>query len=225
MDLEPAKKAAAIEAVNHLKNNFILGLGSGSTAYFAIHEIANRINQGTLSITGGVPTSSSTEKIARQSGIVLLDNFDNIDVTIDGADEVDPNGNLIKGGGGALTREKIVAAASDSFIVIIDDSKLVNKLGAFPLPLEVLPFGWQATYNWVESLGCKVNIRKAEDEYFISDNGNYIFDCEFYEIDEPAKIAAELNQVPGVMENGLFINLAKIVVVGKENGTTETIRF
>lgn len=225
MDIKVAKKAAAIEAVNYVENGFIVGLGTGSTAYFAIQEIAKRIEQNVLTITGAVPTSLHTKEIARQANIPLLEHFEKIDITIDGADEVDPNGNLIKGGGAALTREKIVAAATENLLIVVDQSKLVKKLGAFPLPLEILPFGWEATYKKVKSFGCKISVRRVEDKFVLTNNGNYIFDCGFLEIDEPAKLTVELNQIPGVVENGLFVNLTKTVITGRENETTETTKF
>lgn len=225
MDVKLAKKTAAIEAVNYVENGFIVGLGTGSTAYFAIQEIATRIKQKVLTISGAVSTSLQTEQIARQANIPLLNSFEKIDITIDGADEIDPNGNLIKGGGAALTREKIVAAATENLVIVVDQSKLVKKLGAFPLPLEILPFGWEATYKKVESFGCRIGVRKADHKLVITDNGNYVFDCKFLEIDEPEKLSVELNQIPGVVENGLFIGLTKTAIVGRENQNTEITRF
>ncbi|MFQ5676554.1 MAG: ribose 5-phosphate isomerase A, partial [bacterium] len=144
-----------------------------------------------------------------------------IAVTIDGADEVDELGNLIKGGGGALTREKIVAAASRKEIIIIDDSKLVKTLGRFPLPVEVLPFGWQSVAEKLKSFDCQVDLRTTNGQAFLTDNQNYVIDCKFDGLKDLNELAQEINAIPGVVENGLFLGLTDAVIVGREDGSVE----
>jgi ribose 5-phosphate isomerase A len=223
MDLKKAKQAAAQKAVAYVEDGMIVGLGTGSTAYFAIQLIGEKIRAG-LKILG-VPTSNETAKLAKVCQIPLLSQFSEIDLTIDGADEVDPDGNLIKGGGGALTREKIVAAASKTAIIIVDETKLVQQLGKFPLPVEVLPFGWESGQKQLQSLGCTTRLRKKGTAPFITDNQNWILDCQFDRIVNPGKLTIEINAIPGVVENGLFASLADLVIVGKEDGSTKEYRF
>jgi len=197
----------------------IVGLGTGSTAKFAIEFIGRRVAAG-LNVQG-VATSLETERLAKENNIPLFTEFKRVDVTIDGADEVDELGNLIKGGGGALTREKIVAAACKKEIIIIDEAKLVATLGAFPLAVEVLPFGWTFVREKLKALGCEINLRKKSGELFLTDNQNYVLDCDFRQITEPRKLEREINSIPGVVENGLFVGLAALVIVGKADGTTQ----
>ena len=218
-DIQQAKKIAAEKAVTYVENNMIVGLGTGSTAKFAIEFIGQRVAAG-LKVQG-VPTSLETERLAKENNIPLLTEFKRIDVTIDGADEVDELGNLIKGGGGALTREKIVAAACKKEIIIIDEAKLVATLGAFPLAVEVLPFGWTFIQEKLKALGCEVNLRKKSGETFLTDNQNYVLDCDFKQITEPRKLEREINSIPGVVENGLFVGLSTLVIIGKADGTTQ----
>jgi ribose 5-phosphate isomerase A len=218
MDSRSAKKAAADKAVSYIKDGMIVGLGTGSTANFAIEMIGELARNG-LEITA-VPTSLATERLAREHDIPILTEFTRVDVTIDGADEVDLEGNLIKGGGGALTREKIVAAASDKEIIVVDDSKLVTKLGAFPLPVEVLPFGWEFVQERLKSLGCPIKLRVSQSGPFLTDNKNYILDCHFAAIADPAKLHSKLNGIPGVVENGLFVSLTDHVIIGAADGLT-----
>ncbi len=224
MKLDRAKKAAAERAVSEVRQGMLVGLGTGSTAAYAIEALAQKVTEG-LQIRG-VPTSKETERLARKLGLQVTMEFDTIDVTIDGADEVDVAGNLIKGGGGALTREKIVAAASDREVIVVDESKLVERLGRFPLPVEVVRFGWQVARKRLEKLGCEAKLRTTADgRPFVTDNENYIVDCTFGEIAEPDRMQAEINLIPGVVENGLFVSLTSLVVVGSNDGSTRLISF
>lgn len=219
MDPSSAKQAAAARAVSYITDDMVVGLGTGSTANFAIEMIGARVRSG-LKILG-VPSSDSTERLARAQGVPLISEFTRIDLTIDGADEIDENGDMIKGGGGALTREKIVAAASKKEIIIIDESKLVATLGAFPLPVEVLPFGWTYVRDTIEALGSQAKLRKSAGEVFLTDNKNYILDCQFQQIDDPRKLCTNLNAIPGVVENGLFVGLTDRVIIGQTDGSFE----
>ncbi len=216
MSKEKAKQAAAAAAVAYVEPGMVVGLGTGSTAYFAIERIGQRVVEG-LEIEA-VPTSRETEALARKFGIPLAEEFTHIDVTIDGADEVDPQGNLIKGGGGALTREKIVAAATEREIIIVDEGKLVERLGRFPLPVEVLPFGWRWVRERLAEMGCTAQLRRRNDEIFVTDNQNYILDCIFKNVITPEDLETEINTIPGVVENGLFVGLTDMVLVGNEQG-------
>jgi len=219
------KKMAAEEAVALIKDGMIVGLGTGSTAYWAIAKIGQRVKKG-LNIRA-IATSKESEAFARELNIpiVTFSEVNEIDITIDGADEVDSNLNLIKGGGGALLREKIIATASEKLIVVVDEGKLVKILGAFPLPLEVIPFGVESTRSKIENLGCKTEIRMTDKfEKFITDNGNFILDCEFFMVKNPKKISHELNRIPGVVDSGLFIGLAHKVFVGRQNGSVDIIQ-
>lgn len=214
------KKLAAEKAVQFIKDGMIVGLGTGSTAYWAIHKIGERVQEG-LKIRA-VASSKSSEALANQLGIPLVafSEINGIDVTIDGADEVNQQFNLIKGGGGALLREKILAANSDKFIVIVDESKSVPILGRFPLPVEIVPFAAELTIRKLELLQCKPIIRLIEDKPFITDNGNIIIDCHFNKIINPEALHQEINSIPGVVDNGLFIKMSDTIIIGKEDGTT-----
>jgi len=213
------KRIAAQKAVEFVENDMIVGLGTGSTVKYALKNLGERVQEG-LSIKG-IPTSNETKKIAMKYNIpiVSLSEYPEIDITIDGADEVDSNLNLIKGGGGALTREKMIAYHSKMVIIITDDSKVVKSLGIdFPLPIEVVKFEWQATKRAIEKIGCNVELRKIFDDPFITDNGNYILDCEFERINDPEQLEQDINMIPGVVENGLFIGVATKVIVGSKKG-------
>lgn len=213
------KKIAAEKAVEFIEEGMVVGLGTGSTVKYALEHLAKRI-EGGLSVKG-IPSSNETKKIAMrmQIPIVSLADYPEIDITIDGADEVDSNLNLIKGGGGALTREKMIAYHSKKVIIITDESKVVKSLGIdFPLPIEVIKFEWQATKKAIEKYGCSVELRKIFDDPFITDNGNYILDCEFERISEPEQLEIDINMIPGVVENGLFIGVATKVIVGSKKG-------
>ena len=213
------KKLAGEKATEYIENGMIVGLGTGSTVEHSIKKIAEMVRNG-MEIQC-IPTSNQTRKLAKDLGIPLttLEDYQEIDLTIDGADEVDPDLNLIKGGGGALTREKIVAYHSKKEIIVIDGSKVVKALGIdFPLPVEVLKFGWVSTKKKLEEIGSVVELRKIMDEPFITDNSNYILDCDFERIKEPAELEREINNIPGVVENGLFIGLVDDVIVGSKQG-------
>ncbi|MBD0254742.1 MAG: ribose-5-phosphate isomerase RpiA [Cytophagales bacterium] len=214
-----AKQTAARKAVEFVQEGMVVGLGTGSTAYWAIQRLGQRVKEG-LRIRA-IATSLRSETLARELGIPIISFADvqSIDLAIDGADEADPANNLVKGGGGSLLREKIVAAASRTFIVVVDESKLVPQLGAFPLPVEVVPFGWEVTAKTCAGLGCTPTLRMAENQPFVSDNGNYILDCAFGTIAEPATLAVRLNAIPGVVENGLFLGMAGKLVIGRPDGT------
>ena len=219
MEHEDMKRIAAEKALEFVENGMILGLGTGSTVAYALKKLGEMVKDG-LDIVG-IPTSVHTKKIASEYEIPLttLDEHDEIDVTIDGADEVDSDFNLIKGGGGALTREKIIAYHSDKVIIVIDETKVVKKLGIdFPIPVEVVKFGWLATKKVLEGLGCTAELRKIMDEVYLTDNANYILDCDFGKIDDPGRLEQEMNSIPGVVENGLFIGLADEVIVGSKQG-------
>ena len=213
------KRIAAQKAVDFVEDGMIIGLGTGSTVKYALKYLGDRIQEG-LSIKG-IPTSNETRKIAMKYNIPLisLSDYPEIDITIDGADEVDSNLNLIKGGGGALTREKMIAYHSKMVIIITDESKVVKSLGIdFALPIEVVKFEWEATKRMIEKFGCSVELRKIFDDPFITDNGNYILDCEFERISNPEQLEQDLNMIPGVVENGLFIGVATKVIVGSKKG-------
>lgn len=193
----------------------IVGLGTGSTAEFAIAGLGRRVSEG-LSIKG-VPTSRATERLARELGIPIIELNDtiSIDITLDGADEVDPDFNMIKGGGGALTREKLVALASQKRVIFVDESKLVSKLGkSHLLPVEVLPFSWTMSARLLGELGCETSLRAQQGAPFVTDNGNYILDCDFGPIDDVAGLERTIKLVPGVIESGLFVAIADTVVIG-----------
>ncbi|MFS0727662.1 ribose-5-phosphate isomerase RpiA [Paenibacillus sp. 1P07SE] len=213
-----AKRIAAEQAVNYIHDGMIVGLGTGSTAYWAIQKLGSRVQEG-LRIKA-IATSVQSEDLAKTLGIPFIpfSEINEIDITIDGADEVDPNFNLIKGGGGALLREKIVAAASKQLIIVVDKSKLVNRLGAFPLPIEIVTFGYDLTIRKLQLLKCEPKLRMIKNKIFVTDNGNYIVDCLFHEIENPEELHNKLNLIPGVVDNGLFVNMTRRVIVGSLNG-------
>jgi len=212
---DEAKKRAAERAVELVADGQIIGLGTGSTSRYAIEALAQRVGEG-LRIQGAA-TSEATAQKARALGITVLDLNDvaAVDLTIDGADEVDEAFNMIKGGGGALTREKLVALASKRRVYIVDETKLVKRLGErWPLPVEVLPFAWQHARSRIAQLGCEPQLRMSGEQPFETDNGNYILDCRFKGIDEPEQIEKCLKLIPGVIECGLFIGVADVLVIG-----------
>jgi len=217
------KKIAAGKAIGYIKDGMTLGLGTGSTAYWAIQGIGELVKNG-LSVRA-IATSVQSDALAREVGIPMVPfaEIDSIDLTIDGADEVDERLNLIKGGGGALLREKIVAAATKFYIIIVDASKLVPNLGKFPLPVEVTPFGWELTMKRLTALGCTAKMRMAGDKPFKTDNEHYILDCSFGLIADPALLHEQVSAITGVMEDGFFIDMADIVVVGSPEGDTRII--
>ena len=211
---------AAEKAVEEIKQGMIVGLGSGSTAECAIRKIGELVKDG-LSIQA-VASSVKTEKLAIEVGIPIIDfkSIERIDLTIDGADEVADHGNLIKGGGGALLREKILAYNSKRFIVIIDESKRVQHLGQFDLPVEIVPFAADIILKRLKETGTNPVLRYLNHEKFITDNGNYIADCNFYPIKDPEALNIQLHQIPGVVETGIFINkMVNAFYIGHANGT------
>lgn len=227
--IDKAKFAAARRAVDFVEDGMKVGLGTGSTAAWMVRCLGERVREEGLRIVG-VPTSSRTADLARQIGIsvVGLDEAKWLDLTIDGADEFDAQLQLIKGGGGALLQEKIVATASDRMIVITDASKEVVNLGAFPLPVEVVPFGWQTTRALIEEmliatdvLGRQTTLRLNGTQPYITDEGNYIVDLHLNRIGNARSLAVALNQIPGVVENGLFIDICDMVIIGGAEGQVE----
>ena len=219
---EEEKEAAGRAAAKLARDGDIVGLGTGSTAYFAVVALGERVKAGLKII--GIPTSVHTADLARAVGIPLttLDEHPEIDITIDGADEVDPNLNLIKGGGGALLREKIVASASKKMVVVADSTKVVPVLGKFPLPVEVIDFARTVIEKKIASLGATTKLRtKPDGQPFLTDNGHHIIDCSFGKIADPAALARELSDMPGVVEHGLFIGLAKLALVGRGTSVEE----
>ncbi len=225
---ELEKRNAAACALDHVEDGMTLGLGTGSTARHFIELLADEVADGL--VVRGVPTSEQTRRLAEAHGVPLIpvEQVDRIHLTVDGADEVDDAGRLIKGGGGALLREKIIAAASDHMIVIADPSKQVVRLGAFPLPVEVVPFGFTITarkvYDALRVSGIdrpRVTLRAAPGgEPFVTDTGNHVLDCQCGRIPDPEAMARRLDAVAGVVEHGLFINLARTVIIGNETGAT-----
>jgi len=208
------KKLAGENAIQYIMDDMIVGLGTGSTTHFFIKKIGEEIKKG-LDIIA-IPTSRATEKLAKRLNIPLssLTEYQNIDITVDGADQVDNELNLIKGGGGALLREKIVASCSKKLIIVVDESKIVKKL-SYPLPVEVTPYGWETTIKKLEALGLNAVLRK-DKEIFVSDNGNFIIDCQYQEMTE--ELETQINMIPGVIENGVFRNMTDIVLVGTKKG-------
>jgi len=220
---EEIKKLAAVESLRFVQQHMTIGIGTGSTVYWLIQELAIRVQQG-LSCRC-VPTSSVTDTLAKELGIPMftLNEVEKIDLTIDGADEIDPQLSLIKGGGGALLQEKMVAAASDELIIIADKSKFVQQLGAFALPVEVIPYGWKQVQRHIESANkITASLRIKNEQPFVTDHGHYILDCHFQQISNPARLAVTLNTIPGVVENGLFIKMADKAIIAGADGKVQT---
>ncbi len=218
-DHDRSKRQAAERALEAVRDGQVIGLGTGSTAKFAIEGLGRRVREG-LSIKG-VPTSIATERMAIELGIPLLglNEAGVIDITLDGADEVDPDFNMIKGGGGALTREKLVAFASRRRIFLVDESKLVSKLGQSRLlPVEVLPFASTLSARLLTGLGCVATLRRTGGAPFLTDNGNHILDCAFGPIDDPPTLEKQIKLLPGVIESGLFIGIADTLIIGLDDG-------
>lgn len=220
-DREELKRLAAERAVELVRPGMVVGLGVGSTAIHAVRRLGALLREGTLHNLLGVPCAEHVAEEARRAGIALtsLNDCAEIDITIDGADEVDPQLNLIKGGGGALLREKMVAQASRREVIVVDAAKLVPALGAFPLPLEVVAFGWGATARFVTGLGATVQLRRDDDGApYRTDQGNLILDCAFGRIADPAGLARALEGRAGIVEHGLFLGLATDLIVAGANG-------
>ncbi len=227
--IDKAKFVAARRAADYVEDGMRVGLGTGSTAAWLVRCLGEMVREEGLRIKG-VPTSTRTGELARDVGIevISLDEAKWLDLTIDGADEFDSDLNLIKGGGGALLQEKIVATASDRMVVIADAAKEVEHLGAFPLPVEVIPFGWQTTQALIEEtlismdvMGRSSSLRMNSDHPFVTDEGNHILDLHLHRIGNARQLALVLNQMPGVVENGLFIDICDAVVVGYGDGRVE----
>jgi ribose 5-phosphate isomerase A len=227
--IDRAKFVAAKRAVAFVEDGMRVGLGTGSTAAWMVRHLAEVVAEDGLQITC-VATSTRTAELARELKLTVttLDEVKWLDLTIDGADEFDPQLNLIKGGGGALLREKIVATASDRMIVITDASKAVDRLGAFPLPVEVIRFGWETTKALIEETlinmdvtGREVRLRMDREAPYLTDEGNYILDLDLQRIGNARQLSLVLNQLPGVVENGLFLDICDVVVIGKADGSVE----
>jgi ribose 5-phosphate isomerase A len=222
VDIPELKRKAAERAVDFVESGMVVGLGHGSTTIFALRRIAHLLNEGQLRDILGIPTSSQVERDARDLGIPLttLNDHPVIDLTIDGADEVDEALNLIKGGGGALLREKIVAQATQREVIVVDQTKLSPTLGIqWAVPVEVTPFGRRPQETFLESLGARVTLRHNEDgSPFRTDQGNLILDCDFGAISNPEELAVPLERRAGIVEHGLFIGLASDVILGTEDG-------
>ncbi len=221
MNIQHLKQQAGEYAAQFVESGMIIGLGTGSTAIFATRRIAQRIHNGELRDILAIPSSLATEADARQLSLPLstLAQHPNIDLTIDGADEVDPAFNVIKGGGGALLREKIIAQASARQVIVVDDSKLSPQLGKrFALPVEVIPFGWQSQAAFLAALGATVTLRQAGEAPYQTDQGNIILDCDFGPIADPAALAQQIIKRAGIVEHGLFIGMVHDVIVAGSSG-------
>lgn len=220
--VETEKQLVGEAAADYVQSGMVIGLGTGSTAYYAVRRIGQKVREG-LDIQA-IPTSEQTRVLAEKENIPLIDfsSTTQIDLTIDGADEADPQLSLIKGGGGALLREKIIASISKEMIVIGDSSKYRPQLGQFPLPVEVTTFGWQVVAQRIESMGVTPVLRENVGKPYLTDNHNYILDCQFGIIEDPNALEQQLNAIPGVVINGLFNNLATRLLLA-DNGTIKVI--
>lgn len=213
-DIEKAKRSAGRKAAESVKSGMKIGLGTGSTVFYFLEALAERKTK-----ISGLPSSLKTVEIAKKFGIPLIEETKTLDLTVDGADEIDPKKQMIKGGGGALMREKICAGMSKNVIIVIDATKKVEKLGKFPLPVEISPFSYPATLNHLTERGFKPVLRKGK-----TDNGNLIADLHnLYPIEDPVKLDQELKKIIGVLDTGLFFDLARSVIVGYPDGKTETL--
>jgi ribose 5-phosphate isomerase A len=228
-----AKRAAGDQAITtYLKNGMKIGLGSGSTSQRFVRILGERVKAGLTVI--GVPTSNATRDLAREVGVPLadLDDVGELDLAIDGADEIDAKGRMIKGGGANLLWEKIVACASRKMVALVDESKVVTKLGKFPLPIEVIPFGWRTTQRHLRELfqefgwsDVQIKIRGGLEKPLLTDSGHYLLDCHLNEIADADAIGLRFNQIPGVVEHGLFIGIAKEAVIGHADESAEVVVF
>ncbi|NJE84893.1 ribose-5-phosphate isomerase RpiA [Thermococcus sp. CX2] len=221
--MEELKRAVAKEALKFIEDDMIVGLGTGSTTAYFIEYLGKLIMEEELEDVYGVPTSYQARLLALEYGVpvVGLDEVDAIDIAVDGADEVDPNLNLIKGRGAALTMEKIIEYRAGTFLVLVDESKLVERLGQkMPVPIEVIPAAWRAIKEELEVFNATAELRMAskKDGPVVTENGNFILDARFHRIDDPLDLEIELNNIPGVVENGIFADIADIVLVGTREG-------
>ena len=224
-DANVAKRAAAYAAADLVEDGMTIGLGSGSTFLFVLERLSERIREEGLAVRGA-PTSTATAEAATAKGIPLvsLDEVTRLDMAIDGADEVDPDKHLIKGGGAAHTRERLVAATADELIVIVGEDKMVPVLGeVFRLPVEVLPFGWTHARRRIEATDCTTQLRKRDGAPLVTDNGNWILDCAYDGIREPAALAEILDATVGVVDHGLFVNMAGRIVVANDDGDVRVV--
>jgi ribose 5-phosphate isomerase A len=217
------KKNVGSSAAKLVEDGMRIGVGSGTTVYFFIEELGKRVASGLQVLA--VPTSIDSKQLCQQQQIPLadLDDVDLLDLAVDGADEIDPDWHLIKGGGGALLQEKMVASNSRQFVVIADQSKLVPFLGRFPLPVEVIPFGYRHVADKISRIdGCgKIDIRKKDGEIFLSDHGHYILDCGFDRLNDPVLTDSLLHAIPGVVETGLFNGMAGMIMIGYADGSVK----
>jgi ribose 5-phosphate isomerase A len=230
---DEAKRAAAAKAIEiFLRDGMTIGLGSGTTSRFFVRILGDRVKEGLRVV--GVPSSKSTGELAQQVGVPLADlnDVEQLDLTIDGADEIDAKGRMIKGGGANLLWEKIVASASRKMVAIVDESKRVERLGRFPLPIEVIPFGWRSTERQIKSLlkeagfaDVRIDVRGGTGRPLVTDSGHYLLDCHLQAIADPDFLARNLNQIPGVVEHGLFIGIATDAVIGKADQSAEALSF
>jgi ribose 5-phosphate isomerase A len=208
------------EAAQLVQHEMIIGIGSGTTVFYLINALAERVQHGLT--CAAVPTSEQTRLLAAQKNIKLLtlNDIPAIDLTIDGADEMDSQLHIIKGGGGALLQEKMVAAASKHVVIIADHNKLVTQPGHFPLPIEVIPYGWRQVQQRIEKMyEIKIQLRKKDKQPFITDHGHYILDCYFQQIVDPNELNISLHLIPGVVETGLFINMVDMAIIGYPDGS------
>ena len=220
---DSSKKNAGYKAAEYVEDGMVLGLGTGSTTHYFIEKVGKRIKEEGINVFG-IPTSFQSLLIAKEWNIPIttLEEHD-IDLSVDGADEVDGEFNLIKGGGAAHTKEKIVDYAAKKFIVIVDESKVVDSLGDFPVPVEVLPDASRVVIKTLEDMGanCEIRMAQRKDGPVITDNGNFVIDAKFSEIDSPSHLEIDLNSIPGVVENGIFSQMVDKVIIGTEDGTKE----
>ncbi|AMM54883.1 ribose-5-phosphate isomerase RpiA [Pyrococcus kukulkanii] len=229
MNVEDMKKAVAKEALRYIEDDMVIGLGTGSTTAYFIQFLSEKIQKGELEEIYGVPTSYQAKILAMEYGVpvVSLDQVDAIDVAVDGADEVDPNLNLIKGRGAALTMEKIIEYRAGTFIVLVDETKLVDYLcQKMPVPIEVIPAAWKAILEELSIFNAEAELRmgKKKDGPVVTENGNFIIDAKFQRIEDPLDMEIELNTIPGVVENGIFADIADIVLVGTKEGVKKMER-
>jgi ribose 5-phosphate isomerase A len=214
------KQRVALKATRLVQPGMTVGLGSGTTMYWFVIALAEQVKEG-LQFTA-VPTSTEVQKLAEEKGIRLktLNEADSIDLTVDGADEIDPDWQLIKGGGGALLQEKLVASVSRKLVIIADHTKLVPQLGKFPLPVEVVPYAWKQVQRLLEqSYKIQVTLREKNNQPFLTDHGHHILDCHFKQITDATSLNGELNMIPGVVETGLFIDMVSGLLIGYPDGT------
>ena len=220
---DSSKKNAGYKAAEYVEDGMVLGLGTGSTTHYFIEKVGMRIKEEGINVLG-IPTSFQSLLIAKEWNIPIttLEEHD-IDLSVDGADEVDGEFNLIKGGGAAHTKEKIVDYAAKKFIVIVDESKVVDSLGDFPVPVEVLLDASRVVIKTLEDMGasCEIRMAQRKDGPVITDNGNFVIDAKFSEIDSPSHLEIDLNSIPGVVENGIFSQMVDKVIIGTEDGTKE----